>query len=190
MKMTRDTLALLDLPKAQARLLPGHGWRPPEEWEIKINTDGSVALEARRGGVGGVARSHSTFRAAWCKPYQGITDPLISETLAIRDGVIFAKLRGYEKVVMESDCLEVVNLWNSRHDDRTVVAPILSEILEHSISFKSFCIQYISRTANYPTHLCARHASTLDVTECWFDSAPGIIVTSFLADSAGASIVE
>ncbi|KAF7008929.1 hypothetical protein CFC21_023575 [Triticum aestivum] len=91
---------------------------------------------------------------------------------------------------MESDCLEVVNLWNSRHDDRTVVAPILAEILELYTSFKSFCIQYISKTANYPAHLCARHASTLDVTECWFDSASGIIVTSLLADSAGASIVE
>ena len=190
MKKTQEALAVLELPREHARILPGHGWRPPNLGWIKINTDGSVALEARRGGVGGVARSHSTFRAAWCKPYQGITDPLISETLAIRDGVIFAKLRGYEKVVMESDCLEVVNLWNSRHDDRTIVAPILVEIVELSTSFKSFCIQYISRTANYPAHLCARHASTLDVTECWFDSAPGIIVTSLLADSAGASIVE
>lgn len=33
--------------------------------------------------------------AAWCKPYSGITDPLISEALALRDGVIFAKLRAY-----------------------------------------------------------------------------------------------
>ncbi|KAF7001311.1 hypothetical protein CFC21_017007 [Triticum aestivum] len=91
---------------------------------------------------------------------------------------------------MESDCLEVINLWNSRHDDRTVVAPILSEILEHSTSFRSFCIQHIPRLANYPAHLCARHASTLDVTECWFDSVPSIIVTSLLANSAEASFVE
>lgn len=90
MKMTREMLALLDLPREHARLLPSHGWRPPKEDEIKINIDGNVAMEARRGGVGGVASSHSTFKAAWCKPYQGIPDSLISEALALQDGVIFA----------------------------------------------------------------------------------------------------
>lgn len=190
MTLIRETLALLDLLKEHAHLLPGHGWRPPEEDEIKINTDGSIAMEARRGGVGGVARSHSTFRAAWCKPYQGITDPLISEALALRAGVIFARLRGYEKVVMQSDCLELVNLWNSRHDARALMAPILSEILEHSNSFKSLRIHLIPRSANYPALQCAKYASTLDVTEYRLDSAPSIIVTSLLADSAGAVVVE
>ena len=93
-----------------ARTLPGHGWRPPELGWIKINTDGSIAMDARRGGIGGVARSRPSFLAAWCKPYPGITDQLIAEALAIRDGVIFARLRGYAEVVLESDNLEIVNL--------------------------------------------------------------------------------
>jgi hypothetical protein len=48
--------------------------------------------------VGGVAR-------AWSKPYEGITDLLIAEALALIDGVIFARLRlrGYANVVMETD---------------------------------------------------------------------------------------
>ena len=40
----------------------------------------------------------------------GITDPLIAEALALRDGVLFAHLRGYSEVVFESDNLEIVNL--------------------------------------------------------------------------------
>jgi hypothetical protein len=107
-----------------------------------------------KGGEGGIARSPAGFVAAWCKPYNGVTDPLIAETLALRDGVIFAKLRGFTRVVMESDCLEAINLWNSRLVSRSVVAPILLEIEGLVFSFNSFVIQFVSRTANVPAYLC------------------------------------
>ena len=135
MKKTQEALVVLELPRNHAQILPGHGWRPRDLAWIKINTDGSVAMEARRGGAGGVARTRSSFLAAWCKPYPGITDLLIAEALALRNGVLFAYLIGYAEVVFESDNLEIENLSNSRHSDRVVVAPILSEIREHVLSF-------------------------------------------------------
>ena len=147
-------------------------------------------MEARRGGVGGVARSSTALKAAWCKPYSGITDPLIAEALAVRDGVIFAKLRGYDKVVIETDCMEIVDLWNSRQAHRAVVAPILLEIGEHACSFSSFFVQHVCRSANFSAHLCAKQASTLEVTNCWLDVIPSFLVTSLLADDAGAVDVE
>jgi hypothetical protein len=52
--------------------------------------------------------------------------------------VIFAKLRGYPKVVMETDCLEIINLWNARHASRLAVAPILQEIERTSFEFFFF----------------------------------------------------
>jgi hypothetical protein len=110
MKNICETLALLDVPSSHASILPGHGWRPPEDDYVKINTDASISLEAFKGGAGGVARSSTGFTGAWSKPYPGITDPMIAKALALRDGVIFAKLRGFSRVVMEVDCLEVVNL--------------------------------------------------------------------------------
>ena len=94
-------------------MLPGHGWTPPDEDVVKINTDGGLSFDARRGGAGGVARSRYAYLGAWSKPYNGLTDPLVAEALALRDDVIFAKLRGYPKVVMETNCPEIVNLWNS-----------------------------------------------------------------------------
>jgi hypothetical protein len=54
-----------------------------------------------------------------------VTDPLVTKAMALREGFLFAHLRGYLKVVMEMDCLEVVNLLNTRHNCRSVVAPIL-----------------------------------------------------------------
>jgi hypothetical protein len=81
---------------------------------VKIKTDGGLSLIAPKGGAGGVARSHSAYLGSWSKDYEGITDLHIAEALALRDGVILARLRGYVKVVMETDCLEVVSIWNTQ----------------------------------------------------------------------------
>jgi ribonuclease HI len=189
-KMAKEALAVLEIPKKDAMILPGHGWRPPDGDTIKINTDGGLSIEARKGGVGGVVRSSSTFLAAWSKPYPGITDPLIAEALALRDGVIFAKLRGYPDVVMETDCLEMVNLWNTRHSCRSIVAPILEEVGELVRSFKSFLVQHIPRSANHSAHLCAKLACTFDVTSSWLDCIPDFLVVSLQADHSGSVITE
>jgi hypothetical protein len=136
-------------------MLPGYGWRPPDRDVVKINTDAGISLEDRKGGGGGVARSHNAFLGAWSKPYDGVTDPLVAESLAVRDGIIFAKLRGYPKVILETDCLELVNLWNNHHGSRSAVAPILHELGELVLSFSAFSIQHIPRSANNVAHLCA-----------------------------------
>lgn len=80
------------------------------------------------GCAGGAVLSSIDLLGAWSKPLCGITDPLIAESLSVREGVIFGKLHGFSHVIMETDCLEVVNLWNTRCNSYSVVAPILLEI--------------------------------------------------------------
>jgi hypothetical protein len=116
MKMAKEALAILEVPKKYTAMLPGHDWRPPDKDVVKINTDGGLSFDTRRGGAGGVVRSRYAYQGAWSKPYNGFTGPLVAEALALRDDVIIAKLRGYPKVVMETDCLEIVNLW--KHSPR------------------------------------------------------------------------
>jgi ribonuclease HI len=181
MKATREALTLLDIPK-QLTMLPGHGWRPPDTGCVKINTDGAINFADGKGGAGGVARSSDRLIGAWSKPLLGITDPLIAESMALREGVLFARLRGISRVIMETDCMEVVNLWKTRHNSRSIVAPLLEEIGELASSFISFDIQHVIRTSNYPAHLCAKHASTLNVTESWMDETPSFLFSCLLAD--------
>jgi ribonuclease HI len=188
--MAKEALAVLAIPQKHVLTLPGHGWRPPEEDYVKINTDGGLALEARQGGAGGVARSSSTYLGAWSKPLLGITDPLIAEAMALREGVIFAKLRGFQRVVIETDCMEVVDLWNSRHGSRSAVTPILQDIGELALCFISFSIQHVSRTANHSAHLCAKLACTLTGTSSWIDCIPDFLVVSIQSDRSGAVLVK
>jgi hypothetical protein len=107
----------------------------------------------------------------------------------VRDGVIFTKIRGLTHVVMETDCLEVVNLWNTRHSSRSIVAPLLVEIGDLASSFSFFLIQHVLRTSNYPAHLCAKRASTLNVTESWMDETPSFLFSCLLADCPASAYV-
>ena len=75
---------------------------------VKINTDAALGMDSDNVGAGGVARSNNALLGAWCKPHLGVSDLFIGETLALRDGVMFANLRGFSHVIMETDCLEIV----------------------------------------------------------------------------------
>ena len=115
-KYIKEAISLLQLPRKETRVLPGYGWRPPEGGSVKITTDGAQELVEGRGGAGGVARSSSALLGSWCKPYMGVSDPLMMECLSLRDGVRFACLRGFQHVIMEVDCLELVKFWQTRHN--------------------------------------------------------------------------
>ena len=88
----REDLAILDIPGQLTSPLPGYGWQPPDNPYMKINTDAAVHLDGGNAGLGGVARSSSGFKGAWRKPFPGVTDPLIAEALALKEGAIFATL--------------------------------------------------------------------------------------------------
>ena len=155
---------------------------PPEAGWITINTDGSVFDDRANGGAGGVARSHLAFQGAWCKPLPGVSDPFIAEPLAFREGVILAQLRGYSHVIMEVDCLHLVDLWNSRGNSRSVASPIFRELLDIVPHFISFSVRHVGRNLNVPAHLCAQRACTLDGTDSWLHVSPEFLCASLRAD--------
>ena len=74
---------MLEVPRACAAVLPGHGWRPPGPSMVQINTDAAMSMESDKRGAGGVAQSDARLLGAWCKPHFGVTDPFIGETLAL-----------------------------------------------------------------------------------------------------------
>ena len=108
----------------------------------------------------------------------------------MREGVIFANLRVFLNVVLKTDCLEVVNLWKTRHDSRSVVAPILIEMGELAGSLNSFAIHHVVRSANGPAHICAMQACTIDVTESWIDNVPSFLTSSLLADCSADAFIQ
>jgi hypothetical protein len=85
-----------------------------------------------------VARDVLGFRGAWAKVYASVGDPFVAEMLALRDAVIFAHARGFQRVVFEMDSQELVRCWLARSKERSLVAPILEEIILLKIILLAF----------------------------------------------------
>jgi hypothetical protein len=85
-------------------------------------------------------------------------------------------------VVLETGCLEGVDLWKTRHDSPSVVTPILQDIGEFALSFTSFVIQHVSRSANHSAQLCAKLACTPDGIHSWLECIPNFLVVNVLVD--------
>jgi ribonuclease HI len=153
---------------------------------IKLNCDGAVREEQGIAGDGGVARDEGGFRAAWCRLYHGISNPLSVEALAFRDVVAFAQTQGYVRVWCESDCAELVSLWKERKNQRSLLAPLFSEIDEISSSFQFFDFSFVGRMPNKVAHECARYACENVMDTDWLDVYPEFLSQSLVADCNNA----
>jgi hypothetical protein len=111
LEIVRETLLSLEMPREQTKL---KGLRPNCKWQeapsdvIKINSDGAIQLSLGMAGSGIVARAGFLFRGALCKSYEGVLDHLTIEALALRDAILYAASRGFERVQFEVDCAVLV----------------------------------------------------------------------------------
>jgi hypothetical protein len=111
-------------------------WTPPEARAIKINADGAFsATGAAAAGV--IARDDEgrALAATW-KCLVHCRDAEEAETWACLEGVRLARLWPDRQVCIESDCAQVIGKVLLKKLDRSLVAPIISEI--HTLKFSNF----------------------------------------------------
>jgi hypothetical protein len=81
---------------------------------IKLNLDGVIRSTDGTTASGGVSRDEDSFRCAWRKMYQGITDPLTIEALVLRDAVRLALDENYDQIIAETNSSELARLWSEQ----------------------------------------------------------------------------
>jgi ribonuclease HI len=102
---------------------------------FKINTDAAFSDDSKQGAISCVIRDHEgAFQAARSIWYDRCFDACYMEA-ACRDGLKLALQRGFQRVVVETDCLQVVQLWNKVETQRSIIDPILCEISDIRFAF-------------------------------------------------------
>jgi len=76
-------------------------------------------------------------------------------------------LHGEQRVILETDCLELVNLWKKRAVQRSVVDPVLKEIQDVQIAFQEFSFIYVNRRCNNIAHVLAKQVTNTHRPETW-----------------------
>ena len=74
------------------------------------------------------------------------------EARASRDGLILARQQGEQKVILETDCLELVNLWK-KDSQRSIIDPILKEIESIVLAFQEFAFVFVKHCCNKIAHV-------------------------------------
>jgi ribonuclease HI len=141
-------------------------WCPPPDGVIKVNFDVAFEIETYQGASGMVLRNaQGQVIAAKCKQYGSIPDTLTAEAYAYRDAMLMIKDLGLPKVIVETDCQELVALWNSRTSNRCAIIPVLNQIQDLSQQCTHFVLAHVRREANMAAYYRAKFA-LLSNSEC------------------------
>lgn len=149
---------------------------------MKCNVDGAFYADQRHGATGAVTRDDAdNFVEARAKWYEHGLDALTMEALACRDGLLMAQQAGVQRIWLETDCQDLVRLWNEGINQRPGVLMILWDVWEMSLNFQDFKFSFISRNCNRVAHSLAKQVIG-SVRSGWWHVSPTCIESLLIAD--------
>ncbi|KAK1679088.1 hypothetical protein QYE76_039936 [Lolium multiflorum] len=185
---TASDLLLLTKPPlgAKTRQRPAR-WIPPPAGFLKINTDAAFDAINLVGASGCVVRNaDGVFLRAASSWLESVPDALTAEAIACCEGVKLCLGGTDMKIILESDCMTLVELWKTRKKNRAAIWPILNHIEALSKEFISFDFRFVSRKANMAAHLTAKNMSSA-MPECiWVSQVPAFLANCIQHDCANA----
>jgi ribonuclease HI len=164
--------------------IPTWLWSPPPEDMVKINCDGGFRVQDMTGSTSAVIRqSDGSFVGAAASWLPSVASALVAEAEACRAGLRLAlNMPELSRMILETDSLQLVSLWNSRRHQRLDIAVILKERDEMVSSLTSFCFVHVKRSTNSAAHLCARQVSPSSPSFMWHDQPSSFLFSSLQSD--------
>jgi len=184
---TRSAMSIVTLTmnyqKASASTKVRVGWKKPPEDFLMLNVDASYNPDRRMGSTGAVIRDHTgSFVIAGARFFENILDAPMAETLALREGIILAQQIGCSKLLIQSDCSEVVETMKQGGFSATSSAAIYEECVQLWQEFTSISIEHCNREINKVAHEIARVAFQSKLSCNWVDEPPSFILASLVND--------
>ncbi|XP_019156795.1 PREDICTED: uncharacterized protein LOC109153341 [Ipomoea nil] len=153
-------------------------WEPPNSGKLKCNVD--AALFTSGAGFGAVVRDHmGRFVAARGGRFDGIQDPFMAETIAVREALSWLKTLHHRSFIIESDCLNFCNAFNSCFSEFSYVGTIIAQcrVLASDIGDVTVC--HIRRSSNHVAHALARATGSMSGSQVWENIPPACISKLF-----------
>ncbi|XP_062112468.1 uncharacterized protein LOC133823623 [Humulus lupulus] len=134
-------------------------WTKPQIGMIKVNVDGALFDNEGYFGFGMVARgSEGGFIEAFQSSSKGRVIPNMVEALGIKEALSWIKRKGWSKVILESDCLNVVNAIKSTSCMVSPYGLLIQECKQLLSKLNDVCVMFVKRSANKVAHNLARAA--------------------------------
>jgi ribonuclease HI len=156
--------------------------KPPEN-SLMLNVDASYNKDRSTGSTGAVIRdSNGHFIAADAKYFEHVLDAPMAEALAHREGLGLASQVGCNRLMVQTDCMEVVETMKQQGMSATASGPIYEECVQVWQDFASISIDRVHREANTVAHDIAREAMVSKSSCSWVDEPSSIILEALVND--------
>jgi ribonuclease HI len=136
-------------------------WIPPPCGQVCVNVDAAVFQAEHRMGWGAVVRDHTGSVLLACNEgVDGITAPEMAEAVAVRQALSITRDKGFQKIILMSDCLSLIQRILSSEKDRSAVGIVVADIKSLATEFSTVSFKHTSRKNNVAAHLLARSSET------------------------------
>jgi ribonuclease HI len=152
-------------------IVPNPRWLPPPDGWCKLNTDSSLSAEGVAGSGMIVNDSKGETIVSACRQLHYCTNALGAELYAVMEGLSLALHWCSEPLLIETDCLEIVKLLNTKGINRSAYSSIVEEI-KTLIKVLRACITHVKRCQNTSSHFLANYARNHACTAVWLASGP------------------
>ncbi|XP_042974784.1 uncharacterized protein LOC122306423 [Carya illinoinensis] len=158
-------------------------WHPPPSDFLKLNIDGATFPELSVAGVGVVLRNHKGEVIVACsKVEKEVSSAEFIEAVALLRGLQLCVQWGIPKLMLETDCLILVNALNGNSECLTDFAFILQDIRRLMAAFQEVKVVHVNHLGNQVAHLLARHAWLIDDICMWWDFCPSFVSQAIWLD--------
>ncbi|XP_074314846.1 uncharacterized protein LOC141651018 [Silene latifolia] len=149
---------------------------------VKLNVDAGI-LTGVGVGLGMVCRSNGG-RVEWGLSIlqAQMLEPHMAEAVAILEGLKEARRKGQDKLVVESDCLQVIDALRNHKHGRSLFHLVLDDILNLCSLFSLVVWSYTSRKNNTVAHALAHTLANEFGRVEWSDNLPPTANSAVLFD--------
>lgn len=167
---------------------PVQKWCPPPSAMVKLNFDAAYNGETGAAAWGFVARDESgQFLAAATGKLEYVRSPLQAEANACLKAIEGVSELGAQRIILESDCITLVNALNGREHDASELGVLFREAKSLCMaSFQSHEFMHCNRVCNKVAHYLAQFGmGSVDPFSVWVYDAPDFVLSLLAADLAG-----
>ncbi|KAA3460126.1 reverse transcriptase [Gossypium australe] len=150
---------------------------------VFLYSDGAVERDSENGAAGGVVRDRDGNWVVGYTHYLGKCSPLEAELWSILDGVFILINRGYKKIKIRSDNLEVVRILSTK-DMADSGSTLIRRIKRLLLSGNQWEIKHIPRENNLTADQMAKIGLHWKNSLRTFEAPPNMVATIFQHDKA------
>ncbi|CAI9771522.1 unnamed protein product [Fraxinus pennsylvanica] len=159
-------------------------WKPPTTGSFKLNINAAIFENKRKSGLGLVIRDDlGSFVASRVVPVQGIVDPIITETLGVREALSWIKSKFFGVQTIEMDALLVYSALQKDDVDNSYLGILIEECRLIAKELLNLKFNWVRRSANQVAHTLVKAASSLHDIVDWSYFPLSFISNVLLADS-------